>query len=395
MTRRRAGTVRKLSSGRWQARYLDPAGRRLTAPLTFRTKGDAQRWLAATETDLNRGEWHDPRHGKVLFGAWADQWLATKAPKLQPSTAELYRYLLRRHVVPTFGSVPIGRLSAAQVHSWLADLHSTKLSPNTVAKAYRVLSGVMDGAVQAQLIPYNPCTIKGAGTERHPEMQVATPEQVAAIASAAGPRWEALILTAAYGGLRWGELAALRRSDVDLTSGAIKVARKLGEVNGRLEFGPPKSAAGRRTIGVPSFVVHSLELHIERYALPGSAGLVFPSEENLPMRRSNFRRRVWLPAIEEAGVSGLRFHDLRHTAATLAAASGASVKALMARIGHASADASLRYQHAIDGNDAQIVKFLEGFAEVPPRSSTAERRVQETLAKGHREEPRRPNHSDH
>jgi integrase len=241
----------------------------------------------------------------------------------------------------------------------------------------------MDGAVQAQLIPYTPCTIKGAGTERHPEMQVATPEQVAAIASAAGPRWEALILTAAYGGLRWGELAGLRRSDVDLARGTIRVARKLGEVNGQLEFGPPKSAAGRRTIGVPSFVVRALELHIAQYALPGDEGLVFPSEENLPMRRSNFRRRVWLPATAQAGVSDLRFHDLRHTAATLAAASGASVKALMARIGHASADASLRYQHAIDGNDAQIVSFLEGLAPSPPAPHNAADQPPLPIPKGH------------
>src|SRR4051812_39388577 len=98
MTRRRAGSVRKMPSGRWQARYIDPAGRRLTAPDTFRTKGDAQRWLSATETDLNRGDWHDPRHGKVSFADWADEWLTTKAPKLQPSTVDLYDYLLRRYV---------------------------------------------------------------------------------------------------------------------------------------------------------------------------------------------------------------------------------------------------------------------------------------------------------
>ena len=279
--------------------------------------------------------------------------------------------------------MPIGRISAAQVHSWLADLHSTNLSPNTVAKTYRVLRGSMDAAVEAQLLPHSPCNLKGAGTEHHPEMQVATPVQVAAIAAASGPRWEALILTAAYGGLRWGELAGLRRSDVDLVAGTIAITRKLGEVNGRLEFGPPKSAAGRRTIGLPSFVLRALELHIERNALPGDEGLVFPSEDGLPMRRSNFRRRVWLPATSQAGVSGLRFHDLRHTAATLAAASGASVKALMARIGHASAEASLRYQHTIDGHDAQIVAFLEGFGAAPSGPVTTDEQPPEPDRKGH------------
>ncbi|MGQ0826303.1 MAG: tyrosine-type recombinase/integrase [Actinomycetota bacterium] len=354
--------MRKLPSGRWQARYWDAAGNVVGAPTTFATKGDAQRWLSAAETDMHRGDWHDPRLGDVPFHEWADRWLAVKTPNLQPSTVDLYRYLLRRHVVPRFGAMAVGRVTAAEVQRWLGDLHSSELSPNTVAKAYRVLRGVMDGAVDAGIIARSPCTLKGAGTERHPEMQIATPEQVAAIAAAVGPRWEALVFTAAYSGLRWGELAALRRRDVDLEHNVISVTRKLAEVNGQLSFGPPKSAAGRRTIGIPTFVGRSLAVHIDLYALPGDDRLVFPSADGEPMRRSNFRRRVWEPATAEVGITGFRFHDLRHTAATLAAASGASLKALMARIGHASAAASLRYQHVIDGQDADIVRYLERFA---------------------------------
>ena len=363
--RRRFGSVRRLPSGRWQARYWDAAGNRAGAPKTFATKADAQRWLSAAETDMSRGDWHDPRLGDVPFGEWVDRWLTTKAPKLQPSTVDLYRYLLRKYVVPRFGKAAVGRITAVAVQAWLAELHSTDLSPNTIAKAYRVLSGVMDGAVDARLIARSPCTIKGAGTERHDEMQIATPEQVAAIAAAVGPRWEALVFTAAYGGLRWGELAALRRRDIDLAGRTIAVTRKLAEVNGQLSYGRPKSAAGRRTIGLPSFVARSLAVHIDLYALPGDDGLVFPSPDGEALRRSNFRRRVWDPATTEVGMSGFRFHDLRHTAATLAAASGTSLKALMARIGHASA-AALRYQHVIDGQDADIVRYLERFGDEPP-----------------------------
>jgi len=369
--RRRFGSVRRLPSGRWQARYWDAAGNRIVAPNTFATKGDGQRWLSAAETDMARGVWHDPRLGDVPFREWADRWLVTKTPQLQASTVDLYRYLLRRHVVPRFGAMAVGRITAVDVQAWLAGLHGTDLSPNTVAKAYRVLSGVLGGAVDAGLIPRSPCTLKGAGTERHDEMQIATPEQVAAIAAAVGPRWEALVFTAAYGGLRWGELAGLRRCDVNLVGGTIAVTRKLAEVNGQLSFGPPKSAAGRRTIGIPSFVARSLAVHIDLYALPGDDGLVFPSTDGEPMRRSNFRRRVWEPATAEVGVTGFRFHDLRHTAATLAAASGTSLKALMARIGHASVAAALRYQHVIDGQDADIVRFLERFGEEPPVPSRA------------------------
>jgi integrase len=361
MGRRRSGTVRKLSSGRWQARYLKPDGERVNAPGTFTTKTDAMRWLVAVETDIGRGDWHDPRSGDVSYGEWADRWLAVKEPTLAPSTVELYRYLLRRHVRPRFADVAVGRITAVDVQGWLADLHAGELSPNTVAKAYRVLRGSLDAAVDADLIKQSPCSLKGAGTERHEEMRIATPQQVAAIADAAGPRWEALILAAAYSGLRWGELAGLRRCDVDLEAGTIQVVRKLEEVNGRLSYGPPKTAAGSRTVGIPSFVARSLALHLELYAEADPEGLVFPAVEGGPMRRSNFRRRVWEPSTTAADVQGLRFHDLRHTAATLAAASGASLKALMARIGHASAAAALRYQHVIDGQDAEIVTYLERF----------------------------------
>ncbi len=382
-TRRRFGSVRRLPSGRWQARYWDAADNRIGAPTTFATKSDAQRWLSATETDMSRGEWYDPRLGDVPFREWADRWMATKAPKLGTATQDLYRYLLRKHVVPRFGSIAVGRITSSDVQAWLAGLHRSELSPNTVAKAYRCLKGAMDGAVDAGLVARSPCTLKGAGTERHAEMQIATPEQVAELAAAVGPRWEALVFAAAYTGLRWGELAGLRRYDLDLDANLITVTRKLGEVNGKLSFSPPKTAAGKRTIGMPSFVARSLAVHIDLYALPDADGLVFPSADGQPMRRSNFRRRVWEPAIAEAGMSGFRFHDLRHTAATLAAASGTSLKALMARIGHASAAAALRYQHVIDGQDADIVKYLERFGEEPPVPSGVHDDTPDTVRDGH------------
>ena len=111
--------------------------------------------------------------------------------------------------------------------------------------------------------------------------------------------------------------------------------------------------------------MRSLEMHIALYAEPGPFGLVFPAVEGGPMRRSNFRRRVWEPATAAADVSGLRFHDLRHTGATLAAASGATLRTLMARLGHSSANAALRYQHVLAGQDAKIARYLERFGELP------------------------------
>ncbi len=201
-SRRRFGSVRRLPSGRWQARYWDAAEGRSGVPATFATKGDAQRWLSAVETDMSRGEWQDPRLSDVPLSEWAERWLAVKAPNLQPTTVDLYRFMLRKYLAPRFGGMAIGRITTLQIQAWLADLHGTHLSPSSVAKAYRLLNGIMGGAVDAGLIARSPCTIKGAGSERHDEIQIPTPEQVAAVAGAVGPRWEAMVFIAAYGGLR-------------------------------------------------------------------------------------------------------------------------------------------------------------------------------------------------
>jgi len=136
------------------------------------------------------------------------------------------------------------------------------------------------------------------------------------------------------------------------------VAEQVTEINGQFRRGAPKSEAGLRSVALPRFVVGALKEHLATWAEPGAAGLVFPTSEGGWMRRSNFRRRVWLPATKAVGVEGLRFHDLRHSAATLAAA-GATTKELMARIGHSTHEAAIRYQHVMDGRDAAIAEALD------------------------------------
>lgn len=131
------------------------------------------------------------------------------------------------------------------------------------------------------------------------------------------------------------------------------------EMNGRLMFAPPKTSAGSRTVALPQFLVEVMVEHVARFSQSGPEGLVFVMPEGTPLRRENFRRRVWYPAVKSAGMAGFRFHDLRHTNATLAAASGAPLPALMARLGHASAAAAIRYQHKIQGQDEAVADFLE------------------------------------
>lgn len=360
MSRRRFGAVRRLPSGRWQVRYRNPStGTYRNAPHTFTTKTEASRWLSVVEADSLRGLWIDPAQGQMRFAELAERWFATKL-HLRLTTQLQYTYLLRKHLVPFFGERPIGDITTLDIQTWIAGRHASGLSANSVAKAYKVFRMVLEAGVDAELIIRNPCRVKGAATERLPEMQAATPEQVADIAANVEARWRALVLMAAYSGLRWGELAGLRRKHLDPLHKRVHVVEQLLEVNGKLMFGAPKTAAGTRTVALPQFLVEVMVEHLARYSQPGIDGLVFVMPEGTPLRRENFRRRVWYPAVRAVGMDGFRFHDLRHTNATLAAASGAPLVALMGRLGHASAAAAIRYQHKIAGQDERVAEYLDG-----------------------------------
>jgi integrase len=346
MSRRRFGSVRRLPSGRWQARYRTTDGHQHTAPETFATKADATRHLAQVETDLSRGQWSDPRLGRTSFAEWAARWEATTV-NLRANTRATYRNLLHRYLLPTFGPVPLADLDAMAVRAWQAKLEHAGVGASTRAKSYRLLSRILGTAIESGYLTRNPCTIRGAAAEPAPEMRFATVAEVAALADAIPPRFGALVLVAAYTGLRWGELAGLRVKRVDLLHGRITVAEQLLEVR------------GRRTVTLPTVAAEALAEHLSTYAEAGPEGLVFPAERGGPIRRSNFTRRVWIPATRAAGVEGLRFHDLRHTAATLAVAAGASTRELMVRMGHSSSAAALRYQHVMAGRDAAIAAALD------------------------------------
>ena len=361
--RRTFGNVRKLPSGRYQARYLDPSGYRHHAPLTFATIADANRWLSAVEAQIARGSWVDPRAGVITLTEYANGWLESR-PGLRPRTVELYRSLLDHHLLPALGDRQLGKLTAPVVRHWYASLlRSSAPRAVTVAKAYRLLRAILNTAVADELIVRNPCTIKGGGVERTPERPVATVAQVWALADAVEPRFRALVLTAAFAGLRFGELAALTRARVDLEARTISVVENQVELSGGvLLIGPPKSEAGRRTIVIPDALVPELAAHLDAYVAAEDDARVFTGAKGAAIRRHNWWAK-WTAATEAVGVTGLRFHDLRHTCNTLTAATGASTRELMHRMGHASAAAALRYQHATRDRDAVIAQALNDVIE--------------------------------
>jgi integrase len=368
MSRRRTfGSIRTLSSGRYQARYTSPDGARHRAPRSFATKAESSQWLAKIETEFARGTWTDPDAGRVSFDGYARSWVETRA-NLRPRTVDLYESLLEHHIVPALGDHEVGTLSAGTVRRWFSQL-VRKSGPGslTPAKSYRLLRTILNTAVADGLIARNPCAIVGAGIERSAERPVATLVQVWALADAVPTHFRALVLTAAFAGLRFGELAGLTRDCVDLAAGTITVRRALVQRDdGTLQLGPPKSEAGRRTFTIPAALVPELGAHLAEYVEQTDDALVFVGAKGARLRRSNWSV-LWKKATEKVGVPGLRLHDLRHTCNTLTAATGASTRELMHRMGHASPRAALRYQHATRERDEVIAAALSDLIEAPRR----------------------------
>jgi integrase len=415
---RRFGNVRRRESGRYQASYIGPDGKRWFAPETFERKSDAERWLTLTDAQIFNGEWTDPERSKVKLGDYAQKWIAQRAG-LRPRTVDLYRWLLGRYIAPHLGGVQLGKLSTQMIREWRTKLLDAGVSEIQTAKAYRLLRAVLMTAVdEDRIILRNPCRVKGAGGEQAAERPVLTVAQVFDLAERVGRRpvgnirkldsgeyrlryrmaggtmrrhaqtfptraaadralWElamdgvadathddrfrALVLLAAFGSLRWGEVTALKRRDIDIVSGTVRVRFAYTEQdNGKMMLGPPKSRAGRRTVNIPASVLPDIAAHLAKYTKRSDDALIFTGIKGGPLRRSGFNKLTrWVDVVRTMGVPGLHFHDLRHTGNTLAADMGVSLRNLMARMGHDNERAALIYQHASNKADRKVAEGLD------------------------------------
>ncbi len=342
----------------WRARYRAPDGRERSR--SFTRKVDAEAFLVTVETTKLRGEWRDPVLGRTRFGDFADHVEATRLNR-RSTTRARDAALMRKRVLPAFESRPLASITSTDVKAWVASLEAAGLAPTTIRICCQLLARVLAEAVDAGLIATSPCRrIALPGNVRR-EPGLLTPDHVARLASVIEARYRALVMTAAYTGLRWGELAGLRVGRIDFLRRRIDVAEILVEVDGDLSFGPPKTATSRARVSFPPFLGDQLGFHIGTYADPEpERALVFTSDEGSPLRRSNFRRRVWLPALDAGGLpSRTRFHDLRHACASWLIHAGANPLEVAAKLRHARVTTTLAtYGHLFPGTDDRLDALL-------------------------------------
>lgn len=360
-TRRSFGALRQLPSKRYQASYLGPDGLRHIAPVTFNTKGDAQKWISMQEAAILEHRWKPappPTPSKVEFEEYAKAWLLLR--ELKPRTRAEYSKTLDK-LVAAFGKRRIRDITAEEVRQWYRGLDPNLKAART--HAYSLLRTIMGTALTDGVIDANPVHIVGAGNaKRAKPIRPATINELATITQSMPPRYRALVLMACWTALRFGELTELRRGDLDLDEGVIHVSRAVTWPNGVAVVGTPKSAAGVRDVHIPPHIIPALRWHLEEFAQPGFDGLVFPNTEGNHLHHGSLYK-VFKPARLKAGRPDLTFHGLRHTGATMAAQQGATLAELMTRLGHSTVGAALRYQHAASGRDAEIARRLSSMVD--------------------------------
>ncbi|KAA9160881.1 site-specific integrase [Amycolatopsis acidicola] len=364
-THRRFGAVRRLASGQWQARYHGPDGLRHPAPRTFASKREAEQWLSVVEAEILRGEWQNPELSKIPFGEFGRAWL--KERKVSQRTREEHESVWRNHVEPFLGNYRLDSIGPAVIRRWRSELLENGRSEDRTAKAYRLVRSMFSTAVDDERLKRNPCRIKGADQYRTPERPHASIAEVYRLADLVPRRYRFLVLLAAFSGLRWGELAALRARDIDRTKMCVRVWRKVAQLrDGALVMGPTKSVAGVRTVALPSFLDADLVEHLPEFAEPGRDGLLFTGKRGGVLRRGNFHRETdWVRTVVKAGLpEGFHFHDLRHTGNQMAAEAGATTRELMQRMGQSTVRAAMIYQHATSARDRQIADELNARVEL-------------------------------
>lgn len=376
-TRRGFGRIEKRPSGRFRAAYIGPDALLHRAPVTFLAKDDAIAWLSARRAEITMNVWAPEVAGRAAsrrtvptLREFGDRWLnarKTRGRSLRPTTRQQYRMILDSHIYPTFGDRPIDQITRDDVNAWYG---TVAVGRETLrSHAYSLLRTLFASALEE--LPHlsrNPVHIRGAGnvTRAH-RIQPASLSELETIVLALPPRYRLMALLAAWCAMRFGELTELRRGDLDLRTCRVRIRRGVVRVGGEYLVGLPKSDAGIRDVAIPPHLMTQVNAHLDNFTGPSSDALLFPAANDADTHMApSSLYKVFYPARRAAGRDDLRWHDLRHTGAVLAAQTGATLAELMARLGHSTPDAAMRYQHASANRDLEIARRLSQLAGHPP-----------------------------
>lgn len=364
---------------RWRARYPKPNATHPTDQIEklFNRRADAEAWIHEQQAAIAGGTHVAPSLGARRLKDVYEVWRETRWPGLEPKTTSRYGSIWRAHLEPEFGNRKLSTITREAVRAYFARLtNSSEIAAGTVRKVHAVLRTILAEAVELGWIKTNPAQqVKGLPRATNREMLFLTPAEVQALANSIDPYYRVLILVAAYTGLRAGEICGLRRADVDLLRGAIHVRQALKDVNGYLTLGPVKTAASRRTVTLPTFLRKELETHLAANTDTRPDAFVFPGPKGGPMRHQHFYRRHFRWAVAGRPATrtrpatpgalppekhGLRFHDLRHTAASIAINAGAHPLLVSKWLGHSSVTITLdRYSHLFPSVEEALAVQLD------------------------------------
>ena len=350
--------IQKRENGKYRVRYRDPQNKERSK--TFVKLADAKRFQAEAVAAVNSGAWVAPEKARQPFRHFAELWL--RSIDVKPSTREGYESILKKWLLPEFGDVPITAIQLSTLEAFKTQLVEREgLRPQTVCNVLNVMSAVLKTAVRDGVIRSNPASqVTKPRSTRVDEADFATPEEVLKIADELEGQDRLLVIFAAFSGLRASECTGLQVRDLDLEAGRITVRRAVTEVRGRLEEGTPKNGKVR-TVPIPPFLVAELRSHLRSRGVGDEPKHpVFADSRGGVRRHSTFYRRVFKPAVKRAFRETFKFHDLRHTYATILIDQGAHPRVVMERMGHSSIAVTMdRYGHLFPSEDQATIDALE------------------------------------
>jgi integrase len=367
--KRTYANITQLPSKRWQVRYTGPDMVRRYAPHTFETRVNAEAWVLAARRKIDKDQWDatdDSPKEAITFGVYTQRWLTNRQVAGRPikaRTREHYQQILDDHLVPAFGHRQLAAIKPKDVRDW----YETTLveRPTMRSHAYSLLRTIFTSAVNDEHIDANPARIVGAGrAKRVHKIRPASVAELAVLTAEMPERLRLMVTLASWCALRFGETVELRRGDIDLSAEVIRIRRAAVRTKGAYTITTPKSDAGVRDVAIPPHIIPTIERHLAKRVDSKRDSLIFPAFDNPDghLQPSTLYRH-WYRARHTAGRDDLRWHDLRHSGAVLAAATGATLAELMGRLGHSTPTAALRYQHIAQGRDREIAALLSKLAD--------------------------------